>query len=162
MPYYLYFKALSNHWETCNHLTQLCQTFCDLLLTAAVLEKYQLIVIANLVEVFCLLLLCEPAFHCWDEQYSDYFSINPPDRLEFHYSLQLFADALVKKAYDNWMYVIEYDGKGLFNPKPKKKAASIGQADTNLPAGGPASYQQHLSSVSMPGPSPAGEHRLKL
>ncbi|KAF8783829.1 hypothetical protein HU200_000269 [Digitaria exilis] len=69
---------------------------------------------------------------------------------------KLFADALVKKAYDNWMYVIEYDGKGLFNPTPKKNAASTGQAETNLPAGAPASYQQHLSSTSMPGPSPAG------
>ncbi|OEL34019.1 Calmodulin-binding protein 60 B [Dichanthelium oligosanthes] len=68
-------------------------------------------------------------------------------------SQKLFADALVKKAYDNWMYVIEYDGKGLFNPKPKKKAASTSQAETNLSAAGPNSY---LSSTSMPGPSPAG------
>ncbi|CAO2037378.1 unnamed protein product [Urochloa humidicola] len=71
-------------------------------------------------------------------------------------SQKLFADALVKKAYDNWMYVIEYDGKGLFNPKPKKNAASVVQVETNLPDVGPASYQQHLSSTSMPGPSPAG------
>lgn len=60
------------------------------------------------------------------------------------------------------MYVIEYDGKGLFNPTPKKNAASTGQAETNLPAGAPASYQQHLSSTSMPGPSPAGEQHLGL
>ncbi|CAN6230545.1 unnamed protein product [Urochloa humidicola] len=71
-------------------------------------------------------------------------------------SQKLFADALVKKAYDNWMYVIEYDGKGLFNPKPKKNAASVVQVETNLPDVGSASYQQHLSSTSMPGPSPAG------
>ncbi|CAN6237311.1 unnamed protein product [Urochloa humidicola] len=70
-------------------------------------------------------------------------------------SQKLFADALVKKAYDNWMYVIEYDGKGLFNPKPKKNAALV-QAETNLPDVGSASYQQHLSSTSMPGPSPSG------
>nr|ACG47634.1 calmodulin binding protein [Zea mays] len=71
-------------------------------------------------------------------------------------SQKLFADALVKKAYDNWMYVIEYDGKGLLNPKPKKKSASTGQVETHAPAGGPTSYQQYLSSMSMPGPSPSG------
>ncbi|XP_066329564.1 calmodulin-binding protein 60 B-like [Miscanthus floridulus] len=71
-------------------------------------------------------------------------------------SQKLFADALVKKAYDNWMYVIEYDGKGLLNPKPKKKAASTGQAETHAPAVGATPYQQHLSSTSMPGPSPSG------
>ncbi|CAD6251679.1 unnamed protein product [Miscanthus lutarioriparius] len=71
-------------------------------------------------------------------------------------SQKLFADALVKKAYDNWMYVIEYDGKGLLNPKPKKKTASTGQAETHAPAGGPTSYQQHLSSMSTSGPSPSG------
>jgi hypothetical protein len=60
------------------------------------------------------------------------------------------------------MYVIEYDGKGLFNPKQKKKAASTGQVETNLSAVGPASYQQHLSSTSMPGPSPAGKQHLSL
>nr|ACG37616.1 calmodulin binding protein [Zea mays] len=71
-------------------------------------------------------------------------------------SQKLFADALVKKAYDNWMYVIEYDGKGLLNLKPKKKAASTGQAETHASAGGSTSYQQHLSSTSMPGSSPSG------
>ncbi|CAD6247872.1 unnamed protein product [Miscanthus lutarioriparius] len=71
-------------------------------------------------------------------------------------SQKLFADALVKKAYDNWMYVIEYDGKGLLNPKPKKKAASTGQAETHAPVVGATPYQQHLSSTSMPGPSPSG------
>jgi hypothetical protein len=68
--------------------------------------------------------------------------------------LQLFADALVKKAYDNWMYVIEYDGKALVNPKSKKKAASTNQAEARAP---PAAYVQRISSTSMSGPSPAGE-----
>ncbi|KAJ1278153.1 hypothetical protein BS78_04G057600 [Paspalum vaginatum] len=71
-------------------------------------------------------------------------------------SQKLFADALVKKAYDNWMYVIEYDGKGLLNHKPKKRAASTGQAEIHPPVGGPTSYQQHLSSTSMSAPSPSG------
>jgi hypothetical protein len=75
--------------------------------------------------------------------------------------LQLFADSLVKKAYDNWMYVIEYDGKALLNPKPKKKITSSGQAETYAPLSSPASYEQHISSTSMSGPSQAGEQNLK-
>ncbi|KAL6629077.1 hypothetical protein ACP70R_028842 [Stipagrostis hirtigluma subsp. patula] len=69
---------------------------------------------------------------------------------------KLFADALVKKAYDNWIYVIEYDGKALLNPKPKQKATSSGQAETHLPPSSPTSYEQHISMTSMPGPSPTG------
>lgn len=40
------------------------------------------------------------------------------------YFLPVFADVLVKKAYDNWMHVIEYDGKALLNFTKKKKALS--------------------------------------
>ncbi|XP_047081067.1 calmodulin-binding protein 60 B-like [Lolium rigidum] len=68
-------------------------------------------------------------------------------------SQKLFADALVKKAYDNWMYVIEYDGKALVNPKSKKRAAPISQAEAHAP---PAAYVQRISSTSMSGPSSAG------
>jgi hypothetical protein len=75
--------------------------------------------------------------------------------------LQIFADGLVKKAYDNWMYVIEYDGKALLNPKPKKKVTSTGQAGTHPPLSSPASYEPHISSTSMSGPTQAGEQNLK-
>lgn len=34
--------------------------------------------------------------------------------------LQVFADTLVKKAYENWQFVIEYDGKALLSLMPKK------------------------------------------
>ncbi|EEE56432.1 hypothetical protein OsJ_05602 [Oryza sativa Japonica Group] len=71
-------------------------------------------------------------------------------------SQKLFADALVKKAYDNWMYAIEYDGKALLNSKPKKKAAPTGHVETHPPLSQPASYEQRISSASMTGPSPAG------
>ena len=60
----------------------------------------------------------------------------------------------MKKAYDNWMYVIEYDGKALLNPKPKKKAALTNQAEARAPA----AYVQRISSTSMPGPSTTGKH----
>jgi hypothetical protein len=52
------------------------------------------------------------------------------------------------------MYVIEYDGKALVNPKSKKKAASTNQAEARAP---PAAYVQRISSTTMSGPSPAGE-----
>lgn len=118
---------------------------------AAVLKKYELVIITYSMEIALFSLLR------WF-----FFYKNPLIRT-FIVSLQLFADALVKKAYDNWMYVIEYDGKCLLNPKPKKKAASTGQAETNAPvaAGGLTSYQQHLSSNSIPGLS-SGEQHLRL
>lgn len=37
---------------------------------------------------------------------------------------QVFVDTLVKKAYDNWMHVIEYDGRALLNSKQSKRASS--------------------------------------
>ncbi|CAD5173825.1 unnamed protein product [Musa acuminata subsp. malaccensis] len=42
---------------------------------------------------------------------------------------KVFADVLVKKAYDNWMHVIEYDGKALLNFTKKKKALSDSSND---------------------------------
>lgn len=37
---------------------------------------------------------------------------------------QVFVDTLVKKAYDNWMHVIEYDGRAFINPKQSRRASS--------------------------------------
>ena len=34
---------------------------------------------------------------------------------------QVFVYSLVKKVYDNWMSVIEYDGKALVGPRSNKK-----------------------------------------
>lgn len=42
-----------------------------------------------------------------------------------HLLLQVYADTLVKKAYENWNQVIEYDGKSLLSFKqPKRSSAS--------------------------------------
>ncbi|XP_074581752.1 calmodulin-binding protein 60 D-like isoform X2 [Curcuma longa] len=41
-------------------------------------------------------------------------------------SQKVFADALVKKAYDNWMHVIEYDGEALLNFTKHKKTIAAG------------------------------------
>ncbi|KAL6888424.1 hypothetical protein ACP4OV_009450 [Aristida adscensionis] len=70
-------------------------------------------------------------------------------------SQKLFADALVKKAYDNWIYVIEYDGKALLNPTAKKMATSTG-SEIYPSASSPVSYEQRTSLTSMPGPSLTG------
>ncbi|ERN07278.1 calmodulin-binding protein 60 B isoform X2 [Amborella trichopoda] len=37
---------------------------------------------------------------------------------------KLHVDTLVKRAYDNWMHVVEYDGKALLNYKQSRKASS--------------------------------------
>ncbi|WOL06457.1 calmodulin-binding protein 60 B-like [Canna indica] len=48
-------------------------------------------------------------------------------------SQKVFADTLVKKAYENWGYdVIEYDGKALLSLKPKKKTMTTRSDDAGL------------------------------
>ncbi|KAL5207311.1 hypothetical protein ABZP36_031746 [Zizania latifolia] len=96
--------------------------------------------IFNNIYAFCGLISCEQFYS--SESLDD--------------SQKLFADALVKKAYDNWMYAIEYDGKALLNSKPRKKAAPTGQAEPH-PQSHSSSYEQSTSSASMSGPSTAGE-----
>ncbi|MCP6508329.1 ACBP60 family protein, partial [Klebsiella pneumoniae] len=42
---------------------------------------------------------------------------------------KIYADGLVKKAYEDWMHVVEYDGKGLLSFKQKKKSVTT-RSDT--------------------------------
>ncbi|AQK53070.1 Calmodulin-binding protein 60 C [Zea mays] len=61
-----------------------------------------------------------------------------------------YADALVKKAYEDWMQVVEYDGKALLSFKQKKKSvmtrSDAAVASTNHPASnGSAISQKQLS-----------------
>lgn len=63
--------------------------------------------------------------------------------------LQVFADALVKRAYENWSYVVEYDGKALLGLKANKKTVTT-RSETSALAKISGSYdletsQQHLS-----------------
>ncbi|XP_008800271.1 calmodulin-binding protein 60 B [Phoenix dactylifera] len=60
-------------------------------------------------------------------------------------SQKVFADALVKKAYDNWVHVIEYDGKALLNSKQNKKATA---------ANYPVLYDQQISQTNLSVPVP--------
>ncbi|VAH48137.1 unnamed protein product [Triticum turgidum subsp. durum] len=45
---------------------------------------------------------------------------------------RVFADTLVKQAYDDWINVIEYDGKGLLKFKQKKKSVTTRSDAANI------------------------------
>ncbi|XP_027071329.2 calmodulin-binding protein 60 B-like [Coffea arabica] len=57
-------------------------------------------------------------------------------------SQKLYVDGLVKKAYDNWNLVIEYDGKSLLNFKQNKKSSA---SRDELPVG-PVDYPNALDN----------------
>ncbi|XP_039117041.1 calmodulin-binding protein 60 D-like [Dioscorea cayenensis subsp. rotundata] len=57
---------------------------------------------------------------------------------------KVFADSLVKRAYDDWMQVIEYDGKVLLNFKEKKKATASPKESLSGQANYPTSYDQQV------------------
>lgn len=69
-------------------------------------------------------------------------------------SQKVHVDTLVKKAYDNWMQVIEYDGKSLLGFMQNKNVV----AETDIPSG-PQNYantfgqQVTLPTLSVPPPS---------
>ncbi|ONK70540.1 uncharacterized protein A4U43_C05F34770 [Asparagus officinalis] len=69
-------------------------------------------------------------------------------------SQKVFVDTLVKRAYDNWRHVIEYDGKALLNFKQSKKAStSLNKAPAVAPSCRP-SYDQQVAqpqvSITVP------------
>ncbi|GER27809.1 calmodulin-binding family protein [Striga asiatica] len=66
-------------------------------------------------------------------------------------SQKVYVDAWVKKAYDNWNQVVEYDGKSLLNFKQVKKS-STSRSDFTL---GPANCSQPLDNQLQPQRLPA-------
>lgn len=50
----------------------------------------------------------------------------------------------MKRAYDDWMQVIEYDGKVLLNFKEKKKATASPKESLSGQANYPTSYDQQV------------------
>lgn len=58
-----------------------------------------------------------------------------------------YVDTLVRKAYDNWMHVIEYDGKSLLN-EDQDKSASASQAE--FPSGPPGYSISPENQLPMP------------
>ena len=78
---------------------------------------------------------------------------------QFFQFLQLYVDTLVKKAYENWMHVIEYDGKALLSfaenkssSAPQSDIATGSQNDSNS-----FDYQVNLPSLppSIPSEQPS-------
>ncbi|KAK1317103.1 hypothetical protein QJS10_CPA05g02333 [Acorus calamus] len=70
-------------------------------------------------------------------------------------SQKVFADTLVKKAYDNWTHVIEYDGNALLDFKESRRMSS---SQTDISSGSSnysVSYDQHASLPSFPVPTPS-------
>lgn len=65
-------------------------------------------------------------------------------------SQKVFADELVKKAYDNWMHAIEYDGKALLSIQQNKNTT---RNEPLLPMNYHVSYDQQVSEPSMPLPT---------
>ncbi|KAK9130170.1 hypothetical protein Sjap_010657 [Stephania japonica] len=65
-------------------------------------------------------------------------------------SQKVYVDGLVKKAYENWMSVIEYDGKALLNFKQNKRSStSRSEVLMNTPEYQP-SYEQQVSLPRLP------------
>ncbi|XP_074307633.1 calmodulin-binding protein 60 B-like isoform X2 [Silene latifolia] len=64
---------------------------------------------------------------------------------------KIYADTLIKKAYDNWMHVVEYDSKSLLSLKQNKNEDNAG---FEAPITQPNNYYNHqLSFQSVPVPS---------
>ncbi|CAL5375217.1 unnamed protein product [Camellia sinensis] len=69
-------------------------------------------------------------------------------------SQKLYVDTLVKKAYDNWNYVVEYDGKSLLSFKQSKRP---GASRNELPMGPgdyPTSFENQLPQQRLAGSVP--------
>ncbi|TKY71628.1 Calmodulin-binding protein 60 B [Spatholobus suberectus] len=75
-------------------------------------------------------------------------------------SQKVYVDTLVKKAYENWMHVIEYDGKSLLNQNKtlgtSQPLAPIGSHDYSISN----SLDQQTSIPSLPVPVPTGQSSM--
>lgn len=63
---------------------------------------------------------------------------------------KIYVDTLVKKAYDNWMHVVEYDGKSLLSLGQNKAAVSSQNDLTNGSQNHSISFDQQTNLPSLP------------
>ncbi|XP_074269951.1 calmodulin-binding protein 60 C-like isoform X1 [Silene latifolia] len=71
---------------------------------------------------------------------------------------KIYADTLIKKAYDNWMHVVEYDGKSLLSLKQNKNEDT---SRIEAPMTQPNNYyNHHLSVPSLPVPPAPEKHHV--
>ncbi|KAF9614443.1 hypothetical protein IFM89_018679 [Coptis chinensis] len=61
-----------------------------------------------------------------------------------------YVDSLVKKAYENWMHVIEYDGKALLNFKQNRKSGASRLEVPMIAPDYPPSFDQQVSLPRLP------------
>lgn len=72
----------------------------------------------------------------------------------FSKNLQVSVDTLVKKAYDNWVHVVEYDGKSLLGFK-QQMSSDVSQIEVPLPSHDYSNSFPHQFSLStLPAPVP--------
>ena len=71
--------------------------------------------------------------------------------------LQVYADALVKKAYEDWMHAVEYDGKALLGFKQKKKSVTTRSDTAAASTSDPASYGSANSQKQLSLPEKSGQ-----
>lgn len=76
-------------------------------------------------------------------------------------SQKVFVDALVKEAYDNWMHVIEYDGKSLLSFDKNNTSDAFG---SDVPTGATQDYSNsfdhHVILPSLQVPAPSDQHSM--
>ncbi|GAB4831294.1 Calmodulin-binding protein 60 B [Ancistrocladus abbreviatus] len=80
-------------------------------------------------------------------------------------SHKVYVDTLVKKAYDNWMHVVEYDGKSLLSLKQNRSGeVSLLDAPASQQSANPFSQQLSLPSLPIPAPleQPSLDPGLKI
>ncbi|XP_062219350.1 calmodulin-binding protein 60 B-like isoform X2 [Phragmites australis] len=70
---------------------------------------------------------------------------------------KVYADALVKKAYEDWIHVLEYDGKALLSFKQKKKSVTTRSDTAAASTSNPTSYGLASSQKQLSLPTKAGQ-----
>ncbi|XP_052144958.1 calmodulin-binding protein 60 D-like isoform X1 [Oryza glaberrima] len=70
---------------------------------------------------------------------------------------KIYADGLVKKAYEDWMHVVEYDGKALLSFKQKKKSVTTRSDTAAAATNSPVSYDSSNTHKQLSQPAKAGQ-----
>ncbi|CAM0904509.1 unnamed protein product [Alopecurus aequalis] len=78
-----------------------------------------------------------------------------------YYSNEVFADTLVKQAYDDWINVVEHDGKALLKFKQKKKSVTTRSEAAKVSTSYPTSYGSAHSQKQLTG-GPANVERSSM
>lgn len=72
-------------------------------------------------------------------------------------SQKVYVDTLMKKAYDNWMHVVEYDGKSFFGAHQEKEPTP--QIDMGMGQQNYSNSFDHQHQLSLPPPAPPASNQ---